>query len=74
MEEDKERKELEELVVAVLKLKEEDRERLRRILTQYPKQKIILALHNAYMVTKHGKTKPIVTLEEFEQIVKKTRF
>ncbi|MEM2287892.1 MAG: hypothetical protein QW503_02270 [Sulfolobales archaeon] len=74
MKEDEERKELEELVVAILNLKEEDREKLRRILTQYPKQKVILALHNAYTVTKYGKSRPIVTIDEFEKIVKRTRF
>jgi len=62
------------MIQELLRLKEEDRERIIRIIKTYPARKILLALENAYKIDRRGKKKPIMTLEEFEKMLKKVRF
>ena len=64
-------KQLQEL----LKLPEEDRERLIELCRKYPPQKIIRAVMSVTMYKrKNMKLKTKLTVEEFEKIVRKTRF
>jgi len=70
----KEQEKLVEMIQKLLKLPPEERERIIRIVTQNPPQKLKVALENAYKVTKHGKTKPVMTLEEFEKMLKRVRW
>ena len=64
-------KQLQEL----LKLPEEDRERLIELCRKYPPQKIVRAAMSVTMYKrKNMKLKTKLTVEEFEKIVRKTRF
>lgn len=66
--------EIADIVMKLLKLPEHERERVLRIIREHKPQKIALALRNAYTYTKHGKEKPLMTLEEFEKMLKRFRF
>ncbi|WP_440059488.1 hypothetical protein ACSU1N_06790 [Thermogladius sp. 4427co] len=44
------------------------------IVKKYNKKQILLALHNVVVYTKYGKRKAQVTLEEFEEVIRETRF
>jgi len=70
----KEQEKLVEMIQKLLKLPPETRERIIRIVTENPPQKLKVALENAYKYTKHGKTKPVMTLEEFERMLKRVRW
>jgi hypothetical protein len=58
----------------LLKLSQEDRERLLRIIREHKPQKIMKALHDVIIYDKRGKTRAIMTLEEFERLLKKVRY
>jgi hypothetical protein len=58
----------------LLRLKPEDRERLLRIIREHKPQKILKALHDVIIYDKRGKTRAIMTLEEFEKLLKKVRY
>ena len=70
----KQQERLVEILQKFLQLKEEDRERIIRIVKENHPRKIVVALENAYKVDRKGRTKPIMTLEEFERMLKKVRF
>jgi len=62
-------------VQQLLKLPEEDREKLIDICRKYPPQKIIRAAMAAAIIsTKNMKPRRRLSVEEFEKIVRKTRF
>ncbi len=58
----------------LMQLKPEEREKLIRILREHKPQKIIKALHDVIFYDKRGKAKAIMTLEEFEKLLKKVRY
>jgi len=58
----------------LLELSDEDREAVIRIVRENHPKKIMVALENAYLVSKHGKVKPRISLKEFEEMLKRTRF
>jgi len=70
----KQQEKLAELIQELLQLNEEDRERVIRIVKNNPTRKIMLAVHNAYKIDKKGRKKPIMSLEEFEKMLKRIRF
>jgi len=63
-----------ESIIKVLGLPEEEKERVKRIVMNNHPRKILVALENAYKLTRRGKRKPTMTLEEFEKMLKKVRF
>jgi hypothetical protein len=63
-----------EILQKILQLEEKDRETLIRIIQKHHPRKIVIAVNNAYKITRTGKVKPLLTLEEFEKLLKKTRF
>lgn len=70
----REQQKLIDIIQKFLQLKEKDRERIIRIVKENHPRKIVVALENAYKANKYGKKKPIMTLEEFERMLKKVRF
>ena len=70
----KQEERLVEILQNLLQLKEEDRERIIRIVKENHPRKIMVAIENAYKIDRRGKKKPIMTLEEFEKMLKKVRF
>jgi len=70
----KQQERLVEILQKFLQLKEEDRERIIRIVKNNHPRKIVVALENAYKVDRKGRKKPIMTLEEFEKMLRKVRF
>jgi hypothetical protein len=65
---------LEKILREMLQVKPEEREKLLRIVREHKPQKIMKALRAVIVVDRHGRRKATVTLDEFEQILKKTRF
>ena len=63
-----------EVIQKLFNLGEEDRERVIRIVSKYHPRKILVALENTYKVNKYGKKKTIMSLEEFEEMLKRVRF
>lgn len=63
-----------DMVMKTLKLPEDTRERVLRIVREHHKAKILKALKNSYVYTKHGKEKTTMTLDEFERMLKRYRF
>lgn len=70
----RQKEKLVEILQKFLNLKEEDRERILRIVEEHHPRKIVVALENAYKVDKRGRKKAIMTLEEFERMLKRVRF
>jgi len=70
----KEQEKLVETIQKFLNLKEEDRERIIRIVQKHHPRKILVALENAYRVDKRGRKKAVLTLEEFEKMLERTRW
>lgn len=70
----KEQEKLVETIQKLLNLKEEDRERIIRIVQKHHPRKILVALENAYRVDKRGRKKAVLTLEEFEKMLERTRW
>jgi len=70
----KEQEKLVEMIQKLLNLREEDRERIIRIVQRHHPKKILVALENAYKTTRHGKRKTIMTLEEFEKMLERVRW
>ncbi|PMQ00712.1 MAG: hypothetical protein CBR30_09790 [Dictyoglomus sp. NZ13-RE01] len=70
----KQQEKLVEVLQEFFKLKEEDRERIIRIVKNNNPKKIVVALNNAYKIDRKGRKKPTMTLEEFERMLKKVRF
>jgi len=70
----KQQERLVEILQKFLQLKEEDRARIIRIVKNNHPRKIVVALENAYKVDRKGRKKPIMTLEEFERMLKRVRF
>ena len=62
------------ILMKILQLEEKDREALIRIVQKHHPRKIVIAVNNAYKITRTGKVKPLLTLEEFEKLLEKTRF
>jgi len=69
-----EREKLAEVVSQLLRIPPEDRERLLRILSQHHPRKILVVLSNAYTLSRYGKVTPRVTLEEFERMLRRSRW
>lgn len=67
-------KKLEETLSKLLSLKPEEREKLLRIIREHKPQKIMKALNDIILYDKHGKRKVLITLEEFEKMLKKVRY
>jgi hypothetical protein len=65
---------LAETVEKLLMLKPEERQALLNILRKYKPQQIMKALHDIVVYDKRGKRRVLMTLEEFEQHLKKVRF
>jgi hypothetical protein len=63
-----------QILMKILQLEDKDREALIRIIQKNHPRKIVIAINNAYKVTRTGKAKPLLTLEEFEKLLEKTRF
>jgi len=63
-----------EVIQKLFNLGEEDRERVIRIVRKYHPRKILVALENTYKVSKYGKKKTIMSLDEFEEMLKRVRF
>lgn len=66
--------EIADMVMKLLKLPNDVRERVLRIVREHHPAKISKALKNTYVYTKHGKEKTTMTLEEFEKMLKRFRF
>lgn len=62
------------VLMKFLELKEEDRDRILRIVRENHPKKIMIALENAYLLTRKGKVKARVSLEEFEEMLKRVRW
>jgi len=70
----KEQEKLVEMIQKLLNLKEEDRERIIRIVQKHHPKKILIALENAYRVDKRGRKKAVLTLDEFEKMLERIRW
>jgi len=70
----KQQEKLVEILQEFFKPKEEDRERIIRIVKNNNPKKIVVALNNTYKIDRKGKKRPITTLEEFEKMLKKVRY
>lgn len=62
------------VLMKFLELKEEDRDRILRIVRENHPKKIMVTLQNAYLLTRKGKVKARVSLEEFEEMLKRVRW
>jgi hypothetical protein len=60
------------MLMEMFQAEAEEREKLLRILMEHKPQKIMKVLKA--VTVRHGRIKTTVTLDEFEQILKKTRF
>lgn len=65
---------LAETIEKLLMLKPEDREALLNILRKYKPQQIMKALNDIVVYDKRGKRRVLMTLEEFEQHLRRVRF
>jgi hypothetical protein len=65
---------LAETVEKLLMLKPEERQALLNILRKYKPQQIMKALHDIVVYDKRGKRRVLMTLEEFEQHLRRVRF
>jgi hypothetical protein len=67
-------KKLEETMSKLLDIKPEEREKLLRIIREHKPQKIVKALNDVIFYDKRGRAKVIMTLDEFEKMLKKVRY
>jgi RecB family endonuclease NucS len=67
-------KKLEETMSKLLDVKPEEREKLLRIIREHKPQKIVKALNDVIFYDKRGRAKVIMTLDEFEKMLKKVRY
>jgi len=67
-------KKLEETMSKLLAIKPEEREKLLRIIREHRPQKIVKALNDVVFYDKRGRAKAIMTLDEFEKMLKKVRY
>ena len=67
-------KKLEETMSKLLDIKPEEREKLLRIIREHKPQKIVKALNDVVFYDKRGRAKVIMTLDEFEKMLKKVRY
>jgi ribosomal protein L4 len=65
---------LAETVEKLLMLKPEDRQALLNILRKYKPQQIMKALNDIVVYDRRGKRRVLMTLEEFEQHLRRVRF
>ena len=71
---EEQKKKLVELIMEITGTTEEDAERIERMITKYPAQKIIVAINSMIQYDwKRAKKKPI-SLEELEKKIKRVRF
>jgi len=71
---EEQKKKLVELIMKITGAKEEDAERIERMITKYPAQKIIVAINSMIQYDwKRAKKKPI-SLEELEKKIRRVRF
>ena len=71
---EEQKKKLVELIMEITGTTEEDAERIERIITKYPAQKIIVAINSMIQYDwKRAKKKPI-SLEELEKKIRRVRF
>jgi len=71
---EEQKKKLLELIMEITGTTEEDAERIERIITKYPAQKIIVAINSMIQYDwKRAKKKPI-SLEELEKKIRRVRF
>jgi RecB family endonuclease NucS len=71
---DEQVKKLEETMSKLLSIKPEEREKLLRIIREHKPQKIVKALNDIIFYDKRGRAKVIMTLDEFEKMLKKVRY
>jgi RecB family endonuclease NucS len=67
-------KKLEETMSKLLDVKPEEREKLLRIIREHKPQKIVKALNDVIFYDKRGRAKVVMTLDEFEKMLKKVRY
>jgi len=67
-------KKMEETLSKLLDIKPEEREKLLRIIREHKPQKIVKALNDITFYDKRGRAKVIMTLDEFEKMLKKVRY
>jgi len=67
-------KKLEEALSKLLDIKPEEREKLLRIIREHKPQKIVKALNDITFYDKRGRARVIMTLDEFEKMLKKVRY
>jgi uncharacterized short protein YbdD (DUF466 family) len=65
---------LEKTMSKLLGIKPEEREKLLRIIREHKPQKIVKALNDVIFYDKRGKAKVVMTLDEFEKMLKKVRY
>ena len=71
---EEQKKKLVELIMEITGTTEEDAERIERIITKYPAQKIIVAINSMIQYDwKRAKKKPI-SLEELEKKIRRVRY
>ena len=71
---EEQKKKLVELIMEITGTTEEDAERIERIITKYPAQKIIVAINSMIQYDwKRAKKKPI-PLKELEKKIRRVRF
>jgi len=71
---DEREKKLEEALSKLLDIKPEEREKLLRIIREHKPQKIVKALNDITFYDKRGRARVIMTLDEFEKMLKKVRY